>query len=87
MRRFVFISLCLTMAVLCNTACVGVAFDTVVNDNVSPTSAAFAWDGVSSHPDSMTVISTRTEKELHYHFGYKYENASAVELYLLLQFV
>lgn len=87
MRRFVLIALCLTMAVLCNTACVGVAFDTIVNDNVSPTFAAFAWDGVPSHPDSMTVISTRTEKELHYCFGYKYENASSAGISDTVSFV
>lgn len=59
------------------TSCVGVAFDTLVNGNVTPTAASFDWAGQVNHPDSMTVLSARTEKELHYCFGYKYDSGLA----------
>lgn len=53
-------------------SCIAVPNAPLVNENIARSTARFDWHGLTAHPDSMTVLSTRTEKEIHYNFGYRY---------------
>ena len=66
------ISLILPALTLSAVSCVNVSFEPLVNDNIAAVTSAFDWGTIDEHPDTMTIISTRTERELHYAFGYKY---------------
>lgn len=59
------------LAALLACSCTQVSMLPRINDNYVDTQFRFDWGTQTAYPDSMTIVTTRTEQELHYMFGHR----------------